>query len=122
MLPRNGRDSTARGGGRSAAFALDQAAPHAMGAEPRVITEGKLEALRADRTRMAHGDGVRRFCTRLCRVVGNGKPLVRIDRTTRAASMPVHQRGELAVAHFARAACLAWAACLARAACLAWAA
>lgn len=92
------------------AFPLNQAAPHAMGAEPRVITEGKLEALRAHRTRIAHGDGVRRLNTRLCRVIGNGKPLVGIDGTTRAPGVPVHQRGELAVAHFAWAARFAWAA------------
>ena len=86
------------------AFALDQATPYAMGSEPGIMTEGKLEALRAYRTRIAHGDRGRRLLTRLGRVVGNGKPLVRIDTTTRTLSVPVHQRDELAFTHFARAA------------------
>ena len=85
------------------AFALDQATPHAVGTEPGIMTEGKLEALRAHRTRIAHGDSGRRLFTRLRGVGGNGKPLVRIDTTTRTLSVPVHQRDELAFTHFTRA-------------------
>jgi hypothetical protein len=85
------------------AFAFDQATPYAMGAEPGIMTEGKLEALRAHRTRIADGDGGRRLFPRLRGVVGNGKPLVRIDTTTRTLSLPVHLRDERAFTHFARA-------------------
>jgi hypothetical protein len=86
------------------ALALNQAAPYAVGSEPGVVPEGQLEALRAHGTRIAHGDGFGRLFTCLCRVLGNGKPLVRIGKATPALSVPVHQRDELALAHFARAA------------------
>ena len=86
------------------ALALDEATPYAVGSEPGVVPEGQLEALRAHGTRIAHGDGVGRLFTRLCRVLGNGKPLVRIDKAAPALTVPVHQRDEFALAHFARAA------------------
>jgi len=84
------------------AFAFEQPAPYAVGAEFGPMAQGILQTLRTYRARDTDYDCIGSLFPRLHYVPGNGKPLVRIYARTSALAIPVYQAGKVTAARLAR--------------------